>query len=154
MFRERFGSLWSVGNWLGGAGGRREMNEKKPFIVSHWDEFFLTNKIRALERKKKTNLYLATMGCVCFALFGAIFMREPAAQNTAVSVLQGQRAVLIALLIGVLLLVATLIVTVLSRTPENVAALESALMKGFGTALDSSDLNPNKKDKKSSEVRT
>ena len=131
------------------------MNEKKPFIVSHWDDFFFTNKIRALERKKKTNLYLATMGCICFALFGAIFMRLPASENTALSALQGQRALLMAILIGVILLVATLIAAVLSRTPQDVAALESALMKGFGTALDSSDLNPNKKDsKKSSEVRT
>ncbi|HLK51098.1 MAG TPA: hypothetical protein VKT49_23310 [Bryobacteraceae bacterium] len=131
------------------------MNEKKPFIVSHWDDFFLTNKIRSLERRKKTNLYLATMGCLAFALFGAIFMRGPAVDNPAVSALAGQRAILAAVVIGIVLLVTTLIATMLSRTPQDVAILESALMKGFGTALDSSDLNPNKKDsKKSSEVRT
>src|SRR5690242_10755223 len=131
------------------------MSEKKPFIVGHWDDFFLSNKIRSLERKKKTNLYLATMGCLAFALFGATFMRGPAAENNALSVLAGQRAILIAILIGVVLLVATVIAAVVSRTPQQVAILESALMKGFGTALDASDLNPNKKDsKKSSEVRT
>ena len=128
------------------------MNEKKPFIVSHWDDFFLTNKIRSLERKKKTNLYLATMGFLCFALFGAIFTRG--AESNAVSVLQGQRALLMALIIGLVLLVATLVAAFWSRTPQEVAILESSLMKGFGTALDSSDLNPNKKDNKKSEVRT
>jgi hypothetical protein len=128
------------------------MNEKKPFIVSHWDDFFLTNKIRSLERKKKTNLYLATMGFLCFALFGAISTRG--AESNAVSVLQAQRALLLALIIGMVLLAATLIAALMSRTPQQVAILESSLMRGFGTALDSSDLNPNKKDNKKSEART
>jgi len=127
------------------------MNEKKPFIVSHWDDFFLTNKIRSLERKKKTNLYLATMGCLCFALSGAIFTRGP--ESNAVSVLQGQRALLLAIVAGVALLVATLIAAAISRTPQEVSILESSLMKGFGTALDASELNPNRKDNKK-EVRT
>src|SRR5690348_17196295 len=152
MSRPSFGSLWAQASRLGGVGGRGWMNEKKPFIVSHWDDFFLTNKIRSLERKKKTNLYLATMGCLCFALFGAIFIRG--AENNVVSPLQGQRAILMAIVIGLVLLVATLVAAVLSRTPQEVAILESTLMKGFGTALDASELNPNKKDSKKSEVRT
>ena len=130
------------------------MNEKKPFIVSHWDDFFLTNKIRSLERKKKTNLYLSTMGCLCFALFGAVFARGAYAENNPISILQGQRAVWIAIVFGIGLLIATLVAAFLSRISEKVALLESALIKGFGTALDSSDLNPNKKDNKKSEVRT
>ncbi len=130
------------------------MNEKKPFIVSHWDDFFLTNKIRSLERKKKTNLYLATMGCLAFALFGAVFARGAYAQSNPISVVQGQRALAIAIVIGMILLVTTLIVAFVSRTPEPVAMLESSLIKGFGTALDSSDLNPIKKDSKKTEVRT
>ena len=130
------------------------MNEKKPFIVSHWDDFFLTNKIRSLERKKKTNLYLATMGFLCFALFGAVFSRGAYAESNPVSVLQGQRAVMLAIVFGVILLVTTLIAAFLSRTPENVALLESTLIKGFGAALDSSELNPSKKDNKKAEVRT
>jgi hypothetical protein len=154
MFRESFGSFRALANRISGAGGRDWMNEQKPFIVSHWDDFFLSNKIRSLERKKKTNLYLATMGCLCFALFGALFVRGGAVQNDAVSALQGQRAILMAILVGIALLVATLIAAVLSRTPQQVTILESALMKGFGTALDASDLNPNKKDNKKSEVRT
>jgi hypothetical protein len=130
------------------------MNEKKPFIVSHWDDFFLTNKIRSLERKKKTNLFLSTMGCLCFALFGAVFARGAYAENNPVSLLQGQRAVWIAITFGIGLLIATLMAAFLSRTSEKVALLESSLIKGFGSALDSSDLNPNKKDNKKSEVRT
>lgn len=130
------------------------MNEKKPFIVSHWDDFFLTNKIRSLERKKKTNLYLSTMGCLCFALFGAVFARGAYAENNPISILQGQRAVWIAIVFGVGLLISTLVAAFLSRTSEKVALLESSLIKGFGSALDSSDLNPNKKDNKKSEVRT
>lgn len=130
------------------------MNEKKPFIVSHWDDFFLTNKIRSLERKKKTNLYLATMGCLCFALFGAVFARGAYAENNPISILQGQRAVWIAIVFGIVLMVATIVAAFVWRTSERVALLESALIKGFGTALDSSDLNPNKKDNKKSEVRT
>jgi len=130
------------------------MNEKKPFIVSHWDDFFLTNKIRSLERKKKTNMYLATMGCLCFALFGAVFSRGAYADKNPVSVLLGQRAVWIAGAFGILLLVTTTIVSFLSRTTEEVALLESSLIKGFGVALDSSDLNPAKKDNKKAEVRT
>lgn len=128
------------------------MNERKPFIVSHWDDFFLTNKIRSLERKKKTNLYLATMGCLCFALFGAIFTRGAAAN--AVAELQAQRALLVALVIGFVLLVATLAAAIWSRTPQHLAILESAVVKGFGTALESSELNPNRKDSKKAEVRT
>lgn len=130
------------------------MNEKKPFIVSHWDDFFLTNKIRSLERKKKTNLYLATMGCLCFALFGAVFARGAYAENNPISILQGQRAVWIAIVFGIVLMVATIVAAFVWKTSERVALLESALIKGFGTALDSSDLNPNKKDNKKSEVRT
>ena len=130
------------------------MNEKKPFIVSHWDDFFLTNKIRSLERKKKTNLYLATLGCLAFALFGAVFARGAYAESNAIAVLQGQRALAIAIVLGVILLVTTLIVSFTSRTPEQVAMLESSLIKGFGSALDSSELNPVKKDNKKAEVRT
>jgi len=130
------------------------MNEKKPFIVSHWDDFFLTNKIRSLERKKKTNLYLATMGCLSFALFGAVFARGAYAENNPVSILQGQRALWIAIVFGIVLMVATIVAAFVWKTSERVALLESALIKGFGTALDSSDLNPNKKDNKKSEVRT
>ena len=130
------------------------MNEKKPFIVSHWDDFFLTNKIRSLERKKKTNLYLTTMGCLCFALFGAVFARGAYAENNPISVLQGQRAVWIAIVFGAALLVATLTAAFVWRTSEKVALLESSLIKGFGSALDSSELNPNKKDNKKAEVRT
>jgi len=130
------------------------MNEKKPFIVSHWDDFFLTNKIRSLERKKKTNLYLATMGCLAFALFGAVFARGTYAETNAIAALQGQRALAIAIVLGIILLVTTLIVAFVSRTPEQVAMLESSLIKGFGSALDSSELNPIKKDNKKAEVRT
>lgn len=130
------------------------MNEKKPFIVSHWDDFFVTNKIRSLERKKKTSLYLATMGFLAFALFGAVIARGPYAQSSAVSVLQGQRALGIAIILGVILLVTTLAVAFASRTPEEVSMLESTLIKGFGSALESSDLNPVKKDSKKAEVRT
>lgn len=129
------------------------MNEKKPFIVSHWDDFFLTNKIRSRERKKKTNLYLATLGCLCFALFGAVFARGAYADNNPVSVLQAQRAVWLAIVLGILLLVATVMAALMWRTSEKVALLESSLIKGFGAALDTSDLNPNKKDNKKSEVR-
>lgn len=129
------------------------MNEKKPFIVSHWDDFFLTNKIRSRERKKKTNLYLATLGCLCFALFGAVFARGAYADNNPVSVLQAQRAVWLAIIFGILLLVATVTAALVWRTSEKVALLESSLIKGFGAALDTSDLNPNKKDNKKSEVR-
>lgn len=128
------------------------MSEKKPFIVGNWDDLFLANKIRSLERRKKTNLYLTTVGCMCFALFGAVFTRGPAADST-LALLQGQRALWLAILFAVVLLAATLIATVLSRTPPKVAMLESSLIKGFGTALDASELNPNKKDKKG-EVRT
>ena len=130
------------------------MNDKKPFIVSHWDDFFLTNKIRSLERKKKTNLYLATMGFVCFALFGALFGRGTYGPNGAIAEGQAERALLIAMIVGLVLLVATLVATFLSRTPQEVALLESSLMKGFGAALDASELNPNKKDSKKGEVRT
>lgn len=130
------------------------MNEKKPFIVSHWDDFFLTNKIRSLERRKKTNLYLATMGFLCFALFGALFGRGSYVQNSAMPVLQAERALLIAIILGVVLLVATLVAAFVSRTPQEVAVLESSLMKGFGAALDASELNPSKKDNKKVEVRT
>lgn len=129
------------------------MNEKKPFIVSHWDDFFLTNKIRSLERKKKTNLYLATMGCLAFALFGAVFARAAYTQTGAVSTIEAQRALTMAIIIGVILLVTTLVVAFVSRTPEQVSVLESSLIKGFGAALDSSDLNP-RKDNKKAEVRT
>lgn len=128
------------------------MNERKPFIVSHWDDFFLSNKIRSLERKKKTNLYLATIGCLCFALFGALF--TGGAESSTVSPLQGQRVLLVALVAAVVLLVATLIAVFVSRTPQTVTILESSLMKGFGTALDASELNPNRKDAKKTEVRT
>ena len=129
------------------------MNEKNPFIVSHWDDFFLTNKIRSRERKKKTNLYLATLGCLCFALFGAVFARGAYADNNPVSVLQAQRAVWLAIVFGILLLAATVMAALMWRTSEKVALLESSLIKGFGAALDTSDLNPNKKDNKKSEVR-
>lgn len=128
------------------------MNGKKPFIVSHWDDFFLTNKIRSLERKRKVTLYLATMGFLCFALFGGIFANGP--ESNAVSVLQAQRAVLVAIVAGVALLAATLIAAMISRTPQQVTVLESSLMNGFGTALDASDLNPNRKENKKAEVRT
>lgn len=128
------------------------MNERKPFIVSHWDDFFLTNKIRSLERKKKTSLYLATMGCLCFALFGAIFTRGAA--GNAVPELQAQRALLLAIVIGLVLLLATLAAALWSRTPQELAILESSVVKGFGTALESSELNPNRKDNKKAEVRT
>jgi hypothetical protein len=151
------GKFGPLGPWLeriGGVGGSRSMNEKKPFIVSHWDDFFLTNKIRSLERKKKTNLYLATMGCLCFALFGAVFARGAYAETNPVSVLQAQRAVWLAIVFGIVLLVATVTAAVVWRTSEKVALLESSLIKGFGSALDSSDLNPNKKDNKKTEVRT
>jgi len=128
------------------------MNEKKPFIVGNWDDLFLANKIRSLERKKKTNLYLATVGCMCFGLFGAVFARG-APQDSPLAVLQGQRAFWIAAMFAVVLLITTLIATFLSRKSEKVALLESSLIKGFGTALDSSELNPVKKDRKG-EVRT
>lgn len=128
------------------------MNERKPFIVSHWDDFFLTNKIRSLERKKKTNLYLATVGCLCFALFGAIFTRGSA--GNAVAELQAQRALLLAVIIGFVLLVAVVAAAIWSRTPQQLAILESSVVKGFGAALESSELNPNRKDNKKAEVRT
>ena len=128
------------------------MSEKKPFIVGHWDDLFLANKIRSLERKKKTNLYLATMGCLCFALFGAITAR-PAA-NAGAAALQSQTALWIAITFALVLLMATLIATFLSRTPPKVAVLESSLIKGFGAALDASDLNPIKRDSKKGEVRS
>ena len=129
------------------------MSEKKPFIVGNWDDLFLANKIRSLERKKKTNLYLATMGCLCFALFGAVFSKS-APPDSALALIQGQRALWVAIVFAILLLVATLVATILSRTPQRVAILESSLIKGFGTALDSSELNPSKKDNKKGEVRT
>ncbi|MBZ5577176.1 MAG: hypothetical protein LAP40_11510 [Acidobacteriia bacterium] len=129
------------------------MSEKKPFIVGNWDDLFLANKIRSLERKKKTNLYLSTMGCLCFALFGAV-VSKGAPPDSVLAALQGQRAIWVAIALGVLLAAATLIATVLSRTPQRVAVLESSLIKGFGTALDASELNPSKKDNKKGEVRT
>ena len=128
------------------------MSEKKPFIVGHWDDLFLANKIRSLERKKKTNLYLATMGCLCFALFGAITARPGA--TAASEALQSQTAVWIAITFALVLLVATFVAAFLSRTPQKVAVLESSLIKGFGAALDSSDLNPVKRDSKKGEVRS
>jgi hypothetical protein len=128
------------------------MSEKKPFIVGHWDDLFLANKIRSLERKKKTNLYLATMGCLCFALFGALTSR-PAATAAAAAV-QSQVALWIAISFAVVLVAATLIAAFFSRTPQKVAVLESSLIKGFGAALDSSDLNPAKRDSKKGEVRS
>ena len=130
------------------------MNEKKPFIVSHWDDFFFANKIRSLERKKKTNLYLVTMGCLCFALSGFLVARGAYAQNSPVSNVLGQRALLVAISTGIVLLTATLAAAYKLRTPPEVSMLESSLMKGFGAALDASELNPNKKDSKKVEVRT
>jgi len=129
------------------------MSEKKPFIVGHWDDLFLANKIRSLERKKKLNLYLATVGCLCFALSGAVFARGAQLQGS-LATLQAQKALAIAIVFAVMLLAATLVTAFLSRTPQNVAMLQSSLIKGFGTALDSSDLNPLKKENKKGEVRT
>jgi len=128
------------------------MSEKKPFIVGHWDDLFLANKIRSLERKKKTNLYLATMGCLCFALFGAITSRP--AVNAGAAALQGQTALWIAITFALVLVVATFLAAFLSRTPQKVAVLESSLIKGFSAALDSSELNPLKRDSKKGEVRS
>jgi len=128
-------------------------SDKKPFIVGNWDDLFLANKIRDLERKKKVNLYLTTVGCLSFALFGAVFSKGAPAEGALV-VLQGQRALWVAIVFAVALLVTTVIATLLSRTPQKVAMLESSLIKGFGTALDSSELNPNRKDSKKGEVRT
>ena len=128
------------------------MSENKPFIVGHWDDLFLANKIRSLERKKKTNLYLATIGCLCFALFGAAFSRGAYTDNAA-SAVAGQRAIWIAILFSILLLLATLFATFVSRTSEKAAQLEASLIKGFGTALDASELNPGRKDNKKGEVR-
>jgi hypothetical protein len=128
------------------------MSDKKPFIVGHWDDLFLANKIRSLERKKKTNLYLATMGCLCFALFGAITARP--ASDAGAAALQGQTALWIAITFAMVLVVATFVAAFLSRTPQKVAVLESSLIKGFSAALDSSDLNPQKRDPKKGEVRS
>lgn len=124
------------------------MSEKKPFIVGSWDDLFLANKIRALERRKKVTLYLSTVGCVAFALFGAVLATGVPG---AASVLQAQRALWLTLVFA-----ATLLVTVLGcifalRASDQVTVLESSLMKGFGTALDASELNPNKKDNKKKE---
>ena len=133
--------------------GTPGMSDKKPFIVGNWDDLFLANKIRTVERKKKVNLYLATIGCLCFALFGAAITRGT--PGGAVDQIQvAQRALWLAIVIGGLLVVTTVAVSVLSRKSPKVAMLESSLIKGFGTALDSSDLNPSKKDNKKGEVRT
>jgi len=129
------------------------MSEKKPFIVGNWDDLFLANKIRSLERKKKTNLFLATMGCLSFALFGAVISRG-APPGSPLAAEQAQRALWIAVTFAIMLLAAILIATILSQKSAKVALLESSLIKGFGTALDSSDLNPAKKDSKKGEVRT
>lgn len=129
------------------------MSEKKPFIVGNWDDLFLANKIRTLERKKKTNLYLATIGFLCFALFGGMF-GHGAPAGTPQAIEQGQRAIWIAITFSIVLLVSTGVAAFLSRKAERVAILESALIKGFRTALDASDLNPAKKDNKKGEVRT
>jgi hypothetical protein len=130
------------------------MNDpKKPFIVGNWDDLFLANKIRALERKKKLNLYLATVGCMAFGLFGAV-LTKGAPADSALALLQAQRALALTAGFAIVLLVSSLFAIFISRTPERVAMLESALMKGFGTALDASELNPNKKDNKKGEVRT
>jgi len=128
------------------------MSEKKPFIVGNWDDLFLTNKIRSMERKKKVNLYLATVGCLCFGIFGSVLARG-AEPGSPVAVLQAQRGVWIAVIFAIVLLVAAVIATFLSSTSQKVAVLESSLIKGFGTALDSSELNPVKKERKG-EVRT
>ncbi len=83
-----------------------------------------------------------------------MFARGAYAENNPVSALQGQRALALAIIFGVILLAITLIVVFMSRTPQDVAMLESSLIKGFGSALDSSDINPVKKDSKKAEVRT
>lgn len=128
-------------------------DQKKPFIVGSWDDLFLANKVRALERRKRVNVYLATVGCMAFALFGAVLTRG-AAPNSAFALLEARRALAMTLVFALVLLVATVIASLVSRAPERVAMLESALMKGFGTALDASELNPNKRESKRSEVRT
>jgi hypothetical protein len=128
-------------------------DQKKPFIVGNWDDLFLANKVRALERRKRVNLYLATVGCMAFALFGAV-LTKGAPPDSAFALLEIRRALAITLVFAVILLAATLIAVFASRTPDRVAMLESALMKGFGTALDASELNPNKRDSKRGEVRT
>lgn len=127
-------------------------DQRKPFIVGNWDDLFLANKVRVLERRKRANLYLATVGCLAFALFGAV-LTKGAPPNNAFALLEAQRALAITLVFAVMLLAATLIAIFASRLPERVSMLQSALMKGFGTALDASELNPNKRDSKR-EVRT
>lgn len=128
-------------------------DQKKPFIVGNWDDLFLANKVRALERKKRVNSYLATVGCMAFALFGAV-LTKGTPPDSALALLEARRALAITLAFAIVLLVATLIAIFSSRTPDRVAMLESALMKGFGAALDGSELNPNKRDSKRGEVRT
>lgn len=128
------------------------MGEKRPFVVGSWDDVFLADKVRSLQRRKKTNLYLTTVGCLLFALLGAICAGGALADGSF-PVPQGQRAVWIAIAGSVALLVTTLIVTFSSRRSDQVSMLESSLIRGFGTALDSSGLNPNKKESKKAEVR-
>lgn len=129
------------------------MNDRrKPFIVGNWDDLFLANKVRALERKKRVNLYLATVGCMAFALFGAV-LTKGAPPDNAFALLEARRALAVTLGFAIVLLAATLIAIFASRLPDRVSMLQTALMKGFGAALDASELNPNKRDSKR-EVRT